>query len=580
MASLFTGMLCLCGGCLQLYAQSFSEVAFSLGADHSYGFGTHGGGVSFADFNRDGWDDLTFTSAAGKPMYFYQNNGGNSFTPLNLVDNTLETKDATWIDYDNDGDRDLFITAFGGTNRLYQNMGNLNMVEVTQTAFGNMPVADTYGAVWGDYDNDGWLDLYICNYSVPGGTSIENDLYRSNGDGTFTRVTSSSGTGNGFTLTFDACFVDLDDNGWQDLYLVNDKFYQPNALYMNTSGNFTTDPSSGAFINIDAMNAGGADYDDDGEFDLYVTNTPTGNQLLENDGQGQFFDVAAGTGTGVYRNCWSATFLDYDLDQDQDLYVSVDGDISFNNPNAFLINFSELGLNVFSEPLQFTGGIGGTDYGQNFGHAIGDFNNDGLPDIAINRMWPDSVRLWQNQETTSGSWLKVDLFGTISNSEGIGARVEVDIDNKTISRYRHGGQGYLSQHSHFLHFGLGSVTQIDQMRVYWPSGTIDVFDGSFEYSQIVILRIDQLENDFTIGALSPNPATDFVDVRFRLPNSGLVFIQVYNLKGELLLQYQIDGEAGENKYRIALEDLAIRSQPLLVRLEYRGQDRATLISIR
>ncbi|MEM6878786.1 MAG: CRTAC1 family protein, partial [Bacteroidota bacterium] len=484
-ASFLASVLCVLWGGLNLSAQNFSEVAVSLGIDHSYGFGVHGGGVSFADFNRDGWDDLTFTSEAGKPMYFYQNNGGNSFTQLFLVDNTLETKDATWIDYDNDGDRDLFITAFGGTDKLYENTGNLNMVDVTQSTLGSMPNVDSYGAVWGDYNNDGWLDLYICHYSESGSGAIENDLYRSDGDGTFTKVTNSSGTGNGITLTFDACFVDMDENGWQDLYVVNDKFYQANALYMNTNGNFSTDPGSGAFIIIDAMNAGGADYDDDGDFDLYVTNTSTGNNLLENDGNAQFFDVAAGTGTGVYRTCWGATFLDYDLDQDQDLYVSVNGSLAFNSPNAFLVNFADLGLNIFSEPFQFSGGLGGIDYGRNYGQAIGDLDNDGLPDMVVSRMMPDSFHIWHNDESPTGSWLKVDLFGTSSNTEGVGARVEIDLGDKTISRYRHGGQGYLSQHSHQLHFGLGSVFQIDQMRVYWPSGIIDVFNNITNLNDVI-----------------------------------------------------------------------------------------------
>ncbi|MEM6398474.1 MAG: CRTAC1 family protein [Bacteroidota bacterium] len=477
------GLLCLLFCCTKVAAQNFTEVASSLGVDHGYGLGTHGGGVSFADFNRDGLDDLTFTSGAGKPLYTFRNNGNGSFTRLFLVDFTLETKDATWVDYDNDGDRDLFVTAYDGRDRLYRNEGNLNMVDVTQSALGGTPMQASFGAVWGDYDNDGHLDLYVCHYNLPG-SGLENDLYHNNGNGTFTKVTASSGVGNDQLLTFDACFVDLDENGWQDLYVINDKFDQPNALYMNTNGSFTPNPSSGAFISIDAMNAGGCDYDDDGDYDLYVTNTGSGNQLLDNDGSANFFDIAAATGTGVYRVCWGANFFDYDLDTDQDLYVAVIGSPSFNIPSAFLVNLSELGSPIFSEPFQFSGGLGGIDVGRSYGMAVGDYNNDGLPDLAVNRQLFDSSFVWRNDETTPHNWLKVDLFGTISNTEGIGARVEIDINGTTLTRYRQGGQGYLSQNSHQLHFGLGSAFQVDQLRVYWPSGIIDVYNNLTSFNQV------------------------------------------------------------------------------------------------
>ncbi|MEL6392473.1 MAG: ASPIC/UnbV domain-containing protein, partial [Bacteroidota bacterium] len=124
-------------------------------------------------------------------------------------------------------------------------------------------------------------------------------------------------------------------------------------------------------------------------------------------------------------------------------------------------------------------------YGRNYGQAIGDLDNDGLPDMVVSRMMPDSFHIWHNDESPTGSWLKVDLFGTSSNTEGIGARVEIDLGDKTISRYRHGGQGYLSQHSHQLHFGLGSVLKIDQMRVYWPSGIIDVFNNITNLNDVI-----------------------------------------------------------------------------------------------
>ncbi|MEO0787343.1 MAG: CRTAC1 family protein [Bacteroidota bacterium] len=479
-----TLLFCFCLLSLTLQAQDFTNVAADLGIDTGYGFGEQGGGVSFCDFNRDGLDDLTFTTDAGVQVLFFRNNGNGTFTQLSLINNTLETKDATWVDYDNDGDRDLFVTAFEGPDRLYQNQGNMNMVDVTSTALPGMGSLKSMGAVWGDYDRDGWLDLYICHYYFSG-SNLENDLYRNQGNGTFVKVTSSTPANNGIKLTFDAAFVDLDEDGWQDLYVVNDKYSTANGLYMNTNGSFQAAPSQGADVAIDAMNAGGADFDDDGDFDLYVSNCVLGNELLNNDGSAFFFNQAPQTATEVFRGCWGSNFFDYDLDTDQDLYVSVQSSpTGIGNPNAMLVNLSEIGTYVFQEPFQFSGGLAGEDHASSYGNAIGDLNNDGLLDIAVVNVGGEDFFVWENQETTSNNWLKVDLFGTTSNSEGIGARVEVDVAGETLTRYRHGGQGYLSQNSAQLHFGLGSATLINEIRVVWPSGTVDVFNNVTSVNQV------------------------------------------------------------------------------------------------
>lgn len=662
-----------------LHAQTFSNVAPALGIDTGYGFGEQGGGVSFCDFNRDGLDDLTFTTEAGQQLLVYQNNGNGTFTQLSLVNNTQETKDATWVDYDNDGDRDLFVTAFGGPDRLYQNQGNMNMVDVTSTALPGMGNLNSMGAVWGDYDRDGWLDLYVCHYYFSG-SNLENDLYRNLGNGTFTKVTSSTPVSNGIKLTFDAAFVDLDEDGWQDLYVVNDKYSTANALYMNTSGSFQAAPGQGADVLIDAMNAGGADFDDDGDFDFYVSNCVLGNELLTNDGSAFFFNQAPQTGTEVLRGCWGANFLDYDLDTDQDLYVSVQSSPSgIGNPNAFLVNLSEIGVYVFQEPFQFTGGLAGDDHASSYGNAVGDLNNDGLLDIAVVNLGNEDFFVWQNQETTTNNWLKVDLFGTTSNSEGIGARVEIDVDGETLTRYRHGGQGYLSQNSAQLHFGLGAATQVDEIRIIWPSGTVDVFnnitsvnqvffvteteavlpaelfnfsahllqsaiqlswqsasednlekyelevstdgrnfehftavhargnsdllntyrardvanrpypryyrlkmvdfDGQFSYSNILPVYREDLDG-FELGAPSPNPAVDQVELPVTVPATGHIDIQLLEPSGRVVYQSRHAVVAGQNQIRLALSEMRRVSGSLRAVVYFKGVLRSVSIVVK
>ncbi|PHI21189.1 hypothetical protein CEQ90_03985 [Lewinellaceae bacterium SD302] len=462
-----------------LVAQTFTEVAGSLGINTTYGDGNHGGGFSFADFNGDGNDDLTFTSANGLPVYFYRNNGNGTFTSLNLINNTQESKEAIWADYDNDGDQDLFLTVHNGANRLYRNDGGLNMTDVTMSAFGYLDNLQTFGAVWGDYDRDGWLDLYVCEYIVSGTES--NKLFRNNGNGTFSDISAGTFCNNGPQLTFDACFFDRDFDTWQDLYVVNDKFNYSNALYANQLGTFSHLPGSGANISIEAMNAGGADFDNDGDLDLYVSNTQSGNQLLQNNGLGDFTDVAGTTGTGVYQITWGSTFFDYDNDLDLDLYVS-----SLNNnvvtwANAFLVNEGD---GTFSNNLAATNGLGGIDIGQSYGNAMGDLNNDGKLDIAVSQE-TDNNFIWRNDETSVGNYLRIRLTGTTSNRDGIGARVVAQVGNHTLTRFRHGSQGYLSQHSQSLHFGLGSNTQIDNIQVFWPSGIVDSYDNITSINQLM-----------------------------------------------------------------------------------------------
>ena len=496
------GYVCLV---INLSGQNFSNVASALGVDEGYSYGNHGGGVSFCDFNNDGWDDLTFCSGDGLPVYFYLNVGG-SFLQVDLVDNDLETKEAIWVDYDNDGDRDLYLTVHNGSNRLYNNNGAMFFTDVTMSAFGALDNLQSFGAAWGDYNRDGWLDLYVCHYIVFG--SQTNDLFLNNADGTFTKVSSSTVANNGPTLTFDAIFVDYDHDGWQDLYVINDKYTTPNALYRNLGGTFYSVPAAGADIVLDAMNAGGGDYDDDGDFDFYVTNSPQGNQLLQNDGNGNFSDVAGATGTVAGRTTWGANFFDYDNDQDQDLYVSA-VDPQFLQPNPMYVNG---GNGTFSEPLEFSGGLGGVDDENSFGNAIGDFNNDGRLDIAVSQMTPHEFLLWQNNETNTNSWLKVKLSGTTSNLEGIGTRVEVDLGNHTMIRYRHGSSGYLSQNSDKLHFGLGSATIIDEMRVYWPSGNVDTYQNINTLNQVLFLTEGETALPLRLVEFSAEPSGGVVNL--------------------------------------------------------------------
>ncbi len=461
-----------------LFGQTYSEVASSNGMNFAYGASGFegGGGISFADFNQDGFDDLTFCTQLGDNLRFFENDSNGGFIEIfpSIPANTAETKQALWVDFDNDGDKDLFVTAYTDINRLYRNNGSFMFTDVT--AMLGLPVSDeykdhgTYGANFGDFDNDGWLDLYITNYGL-GSTDMPhpNYLYKNNNGTSFTDVTTP-GTAGGTRQSFCSIFLDYDNDLTPDLYVANDREEYPNVLYKNNGGSLTdVSVGSGADVAIWAMNTGAGDVDNDGDLDIYVTNVGNGNfsSLLMND-NGSFTNEAVSRGVAFGpRIGWGGNFFDYDNDTDLDLYVC---SLTTSAPNGFYVN---LGDGNFVEPLVASNGLGGIDNVTSFVNAIGDINNDGKLDIAVSNNAAANVMLWENQETNNSSWLKVHLEGVTSNRDGISCWIEVYVNGQKRVRYTHTAMAYLAQNSDYTHFGLGGTTVIDSLIVRWPRGNVD-----------------------------------------------------------------------------------------------------------
>lgn len=453
-----------------LIAQNFEEVASSLNINATYestilGSGTFGGGVSFADFNQDGWDDLTFASGIGLPLVFFINNQGTYLQVNPGIYNTQETKQVLWVDFDNDGDKDFFCTVVNGFNHLYRNNGDNSFTDISQMA-GVMgsPNADSFGACFGDYNNDGWLDLYVANRQFSSGEPT-NYLYTNNANGTFTEFGGNLITNNGVKPTFAPVFFDADRNGWQDIFLAQDRLNIPNDLLLNTNGNFTNvSVEAGVNHYIDGMNAGVADYDNDNDLDIYVTNTPDGNLLLRNDGSGVFTNVAAAAGVIANHVGWGGNFFDAENDGDLDLYVSC----SINNGSESNRFYTNTGNGTFTENV--AGGLPG-DLVSSYGNAIGDYNNDGQLDIAVSNSITNHF-VWKNNNVFTNNWLKIDLIGTVSNRDGVGSWVEIYAGTDTYLRYKHCGEAYLAQNTDYLHVGLNDHTVIDEIKVFWLSGNV------------------------------------------------------------------------------------------------------------
>jgi len=508
---------------------SFEDVANEIGTAYSYGTSTWGGGVSFADFDNDGWDDLTFASEEGTEIYFLKNNDGifNSIS-LNGISNTFKTKQVIWVDYDNDGDQDFFVTGFEGVNKFYKNDGDMNFTDISSTIGFFQTDLFTYGVSFADMDNDGDLDAFISNRDGVADDQ-RNYLYR-NDEGTYIDITASAGLSMSSHLSFCSIIFDYNNDGFQDIYISNDKPDNLNILYKNNGDGTFDDVSeySGAGIGINAMTTTIGDYNNDGWFDIYITNTPEGNELLRNNGDGTFTNVAEATATTFNSVGWGAVFLDADSDGLLDLYVSSDFDGSVGSfLSAAFYHQQNNETFIIPENIGFQ-----DDTRKSYTNAIGDIDNDGKPDIVVgNDIEPNF--LWANTTVNENNWLKVKLEGVISNRDGIGNTIEINIDGQSQYRYTLAGEGYLSQNSFYEFFGMGNATEVDYVKVTWTAtGEIEIINNIAANQAITIqegngvLSVDNSEViDFKVY---PNPSITGI---FKLNISSKMNISIYNTLG-------------------------------------------------
>ena len=494
---------------------SFAQLAFLdnatvRGVGDSYGASTYGGGISFCDFDGDGWDDLTYSTTDGEEVYFYKNYGG-TFAQVDLgINDTYRVKQVLWVDYDNDGDKDFMATSISGLNKFYRNNGDMTFFDISDTVGFFTYNLYTYGVSFGDIDNDGDLDAFLANRDDQTFNQYSY-LYR-NDAGTFVDISASSGIYLGNQLSFCSAFFDYDNDGDQDIYVANDKLTNMNRLYQNDgTGNFTdVSVSSGAGINIDAMSTTIGDYNKDGWFDIYVSNTSSGNYLLKNVGDGTFTNEAYSTGTEMNTIAWGSVFLDADNDADLDLYVSsnMDGTVNGLITAAF---YENNGSDYFTIP---SGAGFDNDTRKSYANAMGDFNNDGLPDIIVMNDTENNF-LWENKTNNSNNYLKIKLQGVTNNRDGIGSRIEISINGVKQYRYTLCGEGYLGQNSNTEMFGLGTANTVDYVKITWLNGVEDVLNNVSANQTLNVIEGSSLSVDqfgVTDVNIFPNPTKGVVSV--------------------------------------------------------------------
>ena len=477
-----------------------------------------GAGVVVFDFDSDGFQDIYVSDSVG-PNPLFRNNGDGTFDDVaaaaGVDDPRGRGNGGCAADYDNDGDRDLYVTNFG-SSVLFANGGAGAFTDVTAAAGLDDPdsIYRSTGCAWGDYDRDGYVDLIVVRYlyEVDPAVVVRGDfssfvevlaLSHNNGDGTFTNVTSILGDttrptenvygepiGNLWGAGFQPGWADLDNDGDADLYVVNDwgPNAQPNVLWRNDgpgpdgAWRFTDiSAGSGADAAINGMGLAIGDYDLDGFLDIYVTNIGN-NILLRNTGSGlAFVDLAAEAGAGVggigdtERVTWGAAFLDYDNDGLEDLYV-VSGFLSMpmapefdvyqrEQPNVLLRN---AGNGRFNDVSVISGA---DDAGAGRGGAYLDYDNDGCLDLFVANLG-QRAKLYQNNCLSKHNWLVIETVGTASNRDGIGARITLVAEGTTQIREIAAGGSQMGQNMLEAHFGLGTADVVESITLRWPSGRV------------------------------------------------------------------------------------------------------------
>ncbi|MBN2473842.1 MAG: VCBS repeat-containing protein [Pirellulales bacterium] len=502
-----------------------------------------GASAAACDYDQDGDIDLYVTnSEMDQPNRLFRNNGDGTFVDVaaeaGVADANQEhgaSMDAAFADYDNDGHVDLYVVKWGW-NVLYHNNGDGTFTDVTERA-GVGDKGNGNAAVWLDYNEDSYLDLYVGNYfryvdlwHLEDSRQMHEDfetardagpnvLYRNNGDGTFTEVAEEMGV-NDTGWTLDCGCADYDNDGDQDLVNAND-FGQDRVYRVNADGTFTnvTDDAIG-WDTHKGMNVDFGDYNNDGWLDLYVTNIWTkeyvqeGNQLYRNMGDGTFSDISFEANVYDAGWCWAGRFWDFDNDGDLDImvangYISGDPDDEYFTKLALSVtkpgfdpvdarNWPMMGNSTFSgyEPsrvwrndgnevfTEVAGQLGLADTRDGRGLAIADFDGDGDLDVYISNQGQESV-FYRNEIGNRNQWLQVDLTCTTCNRDAVGARVTVVSEGLTQIREVNGGNGDHSQVPFRLHFGLGRRKTIERVEVRWPNGYVQQVAGEVKPNQLL-----------------------------------------------------------------------------------------------
>ena len=508
---------------------ALADVTAASGLQFRHNSGTFGGkllpetlgsGCAFIDYDADGWPDVLLVNGMDWPghkrqrstLRLYHNNRNGTFTDVTRaagLDVEVYGMGVAVGDYNNDGFADILITCVG-QNRLFRNTGKGTFVDATMASGLGGRIGFSTSAMWFDFDRDGHLDLFVCNYvkwtperdvfcSLDGKQksyctpeAYRGDtcwLFRNRGNGTFEDVTATSGVFDTSSKSLGVTMIDSDIDGWPDLFVANDT--QPNKLYRNLRNGKFRDVAVETGLAFSAegkaragMGTDSGDFDNSGTPGIAVTNFD--NEMIglfRPQGRGLFEDVALRAGVGApSRNSlgFGCAFADLDLDGDLDLIVAnghidetvrnIRGNVGYAQPPHLFLN---LGNGTFRDVA--------ADAGREFaqprvgrGLACGDFDRDGDVDVLITTNNGPAV-LFRNDQRADNRSVRFHLKGTTSNRDAIGATIRIFHGGTSQSRLVKSGSSYLSQSELPVTFGVGTRDRLDRVVVSWPNGRTEEF---------------------------------------------------------------------------------------------------------
>ncbi len=507
----------------------FTDVTSAAGIQFQHNSGAYGGkllpetlgsGCAFLDYDSDGWQDILLVNGMDWPAHkrqrstlrLYRNNRNGTFKDVTRstgLDTEMYGMGVAVGDYNNDGFPDIFISCVG-QNQLFRNTGKGTFLDVTRASglYGRQGLSTS--ALWFDYDRDGLLDLFVCNYvrwspehdvfcSLDGShksyctpEAYRGDtcwLFRNRGDGTFEDVTPTSGIFDSSSKSLGVAMFDYDQDGWPDLLVANDT--QPNKLYRNLRNGkfkdvaveaglaFSTEGKARAGMGVDV-----GDFENSGRPGVAITNFD--NEMIglyRASATGVFDDVSILSGVGApSRNTlgFGCLFLDVDLDGALDLAVAnghIDETVRNIRGNVGYAQPPQLFLNLGNEKFRDVAGEAGGGFEKSRvgrGLAYGDFDRDGDLDILMTTN-NGPASLFRNDHLAGNHSIRFHLSGTKSNRDAIGATVRIFADGQSQSRVVRGGSSYLSQSELPLTFGLGKRDKIDRVVIEWPSGRTEEY---------------------------------------------------------------------------------------------------------
>jgi hypothetical protein len=506
----------------------FTDVTSQAGIHFQHNSGAFGGkflpetlgsGCAFLDYDRDGWQDILLINGADWPghkksrstLRLCHNNGNGTFTDVTTragLDVEMYGMGVAVGDYNNDGFPDILITCVG-QNRLFRNTGKGTFVDVTASSGLGKREGFSTSALWFDYDRDGLLDLFVCNYVK---WSPEHDvfcsldgkhksyctpeayrgatcwLFHNRGDGTFEDVTAASGIFDSSSKSLGVALFDDNHNGWPDLLVANDT--QPNKLYRNQRNGTFKDAAVEAGLAFSSegkaragMGVDVADFDNSGTPGVAITNFDNEMIGLYRMSGKSFEDIAPQSGVGIAsRNSlgFGCSFLDVNLDGWLDFAVAnghidetvrnIRGNVGYAQPPQLFLNNGK--GNFRDVAADVGGGFDQPKVGR--GLAYGDFDRDGDLDLLLTTN-NGPAYLYRNDQSTGNHSIRFRLVGTKSNRDGIGASLRVFAGGITQSRIVKGGSSYLSQSELPVTFGLEKRDRIERVVIDWPSGRTEEY---------------------------------------------------------------------------------------------------------